>query len=73
VEEGVGFELRGAVLAADAVLVVADETESILLVRQYREGWGKGDADLLMKCSASGPSCWSGGKLRWRGQSTILR
>jgi hypothetical protein len=27
----------------------------------------------LTKSSASAPSCWSGGKCRFRGQSTILR
>lgn len=73
VEEGVTFDISGAIDTAKACGRVRDETgEMISAVDIGGCGWG-GKVYLRMKCSASWPSCWSGGKLRWRCQSTILR
>lgn len=71
VEEWVILELGGARDTTQTVLRVADEAGnpvSVMNAERYNSL-----THLRMKCSASGPSCWSGGKLRWRGQSTILR
>ena len=53
VEEGVGFQLCGALVAAEAVVVVADETGEMLASLDV----GLWITYLRMKCSASGPSC----------------
>lgn len=43
------------------------KSEQIVLSNRVRATY------LRIKCSASGPICWSGGKCKFLGQSTILR
>jgi hypothetical protein len=75
-EERVLLDFVGAADAAEAVFGVAYKAVGALLVAATDEEirrWRKRGTYRRTKSSASAPSCWSGGKCKLRGQSTILR
>lgn len=69
-EEGVFLEFLGAAHMTKAVSGLADEAVTMLAGNSAE---GSGWTYPRMKCSDSGLSCWSGGKVRYLCQSTILR
>jgi hypothetical protein len=71
-EEGMLLDFAGATKAAQAIVGIAYQArEGLLATSQGQTAHWK--THRLTKSSASAPSCWSGGKCRLRGQSTILR
>lgn len=71
-EEGMLPDFACATNATNTMLGITDQARRIFISFETCERTTS-NTHRLTKSSASAPSCWSGGKCRLRGQSTILR